>query len=75
MFLDYREQLDLRVARTFRFDRYRIQRFADIFNVMNSGTVLRVNQTFGANPATNSWMTPQAIMDGRYIRFGMQLNF
>jgi hypothetical protein len=70
MFLDYRKQLDLRFARNFRFDRYRIQGFADVFNVFNAGTVLRVNQTYG--PA---WLTPQAIMDGRYVRFGMQMSF
>jgi hypothetical protein len=75
LFLDYRKQFDLRAARNFRFDRYRIQPFVDIFNVFNSGTVLRVNQTYGANPATNAWLSPQAIMDGRYFRFGMQMSF
>ena len=39
VFLDYRKQLDMRIARTFRFDRYRMQGFADIFNVLNAGTV------------------------------------
>src|SRR5688500_16475601 len=38
VFLDYQKKLDLRVARNFRLDRYRIQGFADIFNVLNSGT-------------------------------------
>jgi hypothetical protein len=75
VFLDYKKQLDLRLARSFRFDRFRLQGFADIFNVLNAGTVLRVNQTFGANPATNAWMTPLAIMEGRYVRFGMQMSF
>jgi len=75
VFLDYKKQLDMRIARTFRFDRYKIQGFADIFNVLNSGTVLRVNETYGATPATNPWKTPLTIMDGRYIRFGMQMNF
>jgi hypothetical protein len=75
VFLDYRKQLDLRVARNFRFDRYRLQAFADIFNLMNLGTITRVNETFGANPATNAWMTPQAIQDGRYVRFGVQMSF
>ena len=60
VFLDYRKQLDLRVARNFRVDRYRIQGFADIFNVLNSGTVVRVNETYGTNPATNQWNTPLA---------------
>jgi hypothetical protein len=34
-----------------------------------------VNETYGATPATNPWKTPLTIMDGRYIRFGMQMNF
>jgi hypothetical protein len=75
MFLDYRNQFDLRLAKNFRFDRYRIQGFADIFNVLNAGTVTRINETYGSNPATNAWLTPLAIMDGRYLRFGMQMSF
>ncbi len=46
-----------------------------MFNVLNAGTVLRVNETFGANPATNAWRNPLTIMDGRYLRFGLQMNF
>ena len=75
MFLPYQRKLDLRFGRNFRFDRYRIQGFADIFNVLNAGTVVRVNETYGSNPATNAWMTPTAIMEGRYVRFGMQMSF
>jgi len=76
VFLDTRKQLDLRLGRTFRFgNRTRIQGFADFFNILNAGTVTRVNETFGANPATNAWMRPTAIMDARYVRFGMQMSF
>lgn len=75
VFLDYQKKLDLRVARNFRFDRYRIQGFADIFNVLNAGTVVRVNETYGANPATNAWLTPTALMEARYVRFGLQMSF
>ena len=75
VFLDYQNRLDLRVGKTFRFGQTRIQGFADIFNVFNAGTALTVNQTYGAVAATNAWMTPTTIMDGRYVRFGMQLNF
>ena len=46
MFLDYQNRLDLRVGKTFRFDRTKIQGFADVFNVFNAGTVLTVNQTY-----------------------------
>ena len=75
VFLDYRKQLDLRLARTFRFGSRRIQGFTDIFNALNAGTVLRVNETFGATPATNAWLTPLTIMDARYVRFGVQMSF
>jgi hypothetical protein len=75
VFLDYRKQLDLRLTKGFRLDRYRLQVFADLFNALNAGTVIRVNTTFGANPATNAWLRPLTIMDGRYVRFGMQMNF
>jgi hypothetical protein len=70
MFLDYRKQLDLRIAKTVRFDRYRIQGFMDVFNLLNAGTVTRVNETYGA-----AWLTPTALMDARYVRFGMQMSF
>lgn len=75
VFLDYQNRLDLRLGKTFRFSQTKIQGFADIFNVLNAGTVLTVNQTYGAVAATNAWMTPTTIMDGRYIRFGVQMNF
>jgi hypothetical protein len=75
VFLDYRKQLDLRIARNFRLGSRRIQGFADIFNALNAGTVLRVNETYGANPATNAWLTPLTIMDARYVRFGIQMSF
>jgi hypothetical protein len=74
VFLDYQNRMDLRVGKTFKFDRTKLQGFMDVFNVFNAGTALSVNQTYAAS-GTNSWMNPTTIMDGRYLRFGMQLNF
>jgi hypothetical protein len=75
MFLDDIRQLDMRIARTFRVARYRIQGLVDIYNVLNAGTVTTVNQTFGSNPATNAWLRPTSIMNARYVRLGVQVNF
>lgn len=76
VFLDRFNQLDLRLGRTFRIgSRTRIQGFADFFNVLNAGTVTRVNETYSATAAANTWMRPTAIMDARYVRFGMQMSF
>jgi hypothetical protein len=74
MFLDYQKNLNLRLARSFRVNRTRIQGFADIFNLLNAGTVVRVNETYAAT-GTNAWMTPTAIMEARYVRFGVQMSF
>jgi hypothetical protein len=75
VFLDYKNELDVRVGRTFRFGRTRAQAFIDLFNVLNAGTALSVNETYSSNPATNVWMTPLTIMSGRFARFGVQVNF
>src|SRR5262249_41022496 len=74
VFLDYQNRLDLRLGKTFRFDRAKFQGFADIFNVFNAGTALTVNQTY-APAGTHAWLTPTTIRDGRYVRFGLQMNF
>jgi hypothetical protein len=75
LFLDTVNRVDARFTKTFRVDRFRIQGFADVFNLLNAGTVTRVNTTYGAVAATNAWLTPLAIMDGRYVRFGTQMSF
>ena len=46
----------------------------DIFNLFNLGTVTNVNQTYAAT-GTNSWQTPTSIIEGRFARFGLQMNF
>jgi hypothetical protein len=75
IFLPYQNRVDLRLGKTFRFNTVKIQGFADVFNVLNAGTVLTVNQTYGAVAASNAWFAPLTIMDGRYVRFGLQMNF
>ena len=75
LFLDTVNRLDMRFGKTFRFSNVKIQGFADVFNVLNAGTVLSINQTYGAVPSSNAWNAPLTIMDGRYVRFGLQMNF
>ena len=74
VFLDYQNRLDMRIGKTFRVDRLKLQGFMDVFNVFNSGTVVRVNETYAAS-GTNLWLTPQGILDGRFARFGLQMSF
>ncbi|MGQ0736962.1 MAG: TonB-dependent receptor [Acidobacteriota bacterium] len=75
MLRDYINNLDVRITRTFRLGRYRLQGLVDIYNLLNAGTVTTLSQTYGSNPATNLWSRPQALQTARYVRFGAQLNF
>jgi hypothetical protein len=74
LYLDTPHRFDLRLGKTVRLDRYKILAFMDVFNVFNIGTVTTVNQTYAAT-GTNLWMTPTSIVEGRYARFGLQMNF
>ncbi len=74
LYLDTPHRFDMRLGKKFRLNRNTIQGFMDIFNVFNIGTVTTVNQTFAAT-GTNLWMTPTSIVEGRFIRFGVQMSF
>jgi hypothetical protein len=63
-------QLDLRMSKIFRMGPNRVQLNFDLANLLNSNDVLGVSTTYG--PA---WQTPQAIMDPRLFKFGVQYDF
>ena len=63
-----------RLGKNVRWGRFRIQGYVDFFNVLNAGTVTTVNTTYAAT-GTNAWLNPTAILTGRTIRFGTQMDF
>ena len=48
----------------------RAQPQVDVFNLFNSSTITSVNQNYGV-----SWLRPQAVLEPRYWRVGMQVDF
>jgi hypothetical protein len=42
----------------------------DLYNALNTGAVLTLNNTYGV-----PWLTPQSILTARYLRFGVQFDF
>ena len=75
VFLDYQNRLDLRARQDVQVRPH--ARFRASWTSSTCSTRARrsrVNQTYAAS-GTNLWMSPTTIMDGRYLRFGMQLNF
>ena len=63
-------QLDVRLTKIIRIGRYRLEGQFDVYNAFNASPILSVNNTYG--PA---WLRPIQILDGRIVKFGMELNF
>jgi hypothetical protein len=62
-------QVDLRIAKIFRFGQRRVSAALDIFNALNADTVLSENPNFGA------FRRPTSIVLARYLRIGATLDF
>jgi len=72
VFLERVNLLDLRLAKTLRFNRFRTTFMADIYNLTNSSTPLNVNETFVPG---GQWQTPIFIPTARFLKLGFQLDF
>jgi hypothetical protein len=75
-FLDDRiNQLDARVTKIFRVGGVRIQGNLDIYNLLNTSTVVGVNNTYTLANAGATWLQPSQILDARLVKFSAQLDF
>lgn len=64
-------QLDLRVSKIVKLGEHiRTQTNIDLYNALNSSAVLAAINTYGA-----SWLKPTQILDGRLLKFSVQVNF
>jgi hypothetical protein len=70
-FAPRRNNIDLRVAKIFRYGRTRTQVGVDVYNLTNTDVVTDFNQTFTAT----SWLTPTSIQPARYMKLSAQVDF
>ena len=63
-------QLDVRLARNFRMGDTQIQPQFDLYNLFNDNTVLTENHTYGSR-----WGQPTSILQGRTLKFAVQVDF
>jgi hypothetical protein len=70
MYGDRFNQVDARVTKIIRFGRSSLRGMVDVYNVFNSGAVLAVNNTFGPR-----WQQPLTVLSGRFVKFGVQVDF
>jgi hypothetical protein len=69
MYGDRSNQLQLRLAKVLRFGGRRATASVDIYNVLNSNTVLLVSPAFG------TWQRPQSIPNPRWAKIVLQYDF
>jgi hypothetical protein len=64
-------RLDVRVAKSLRVgQRARIQGNIDLYNALNSGSILAVTNAFGAR-----WLVPTLVLEPRILQFSAQVTF
>lgn len=62
--------LDLRIAKSFQVQRYKLEAILDIFNVVNVNTILSINGNTGSQ-----FGAPLGILGPRVVRLGARLSF
>jgi len=60
-------QLDFKVARTFRFNRFQVLPTFEVFNINNSDAIISYITT---NDLSTSYLAPNSIMQGRMYGLG-----
>lgn len=63
-------QLDLRLSKTLKLGRARIQGNLDLYNALNSSSILSIVTTYGPR-----WRRPLSILDARLLQLSGQLSF
>jgi hypothetical protein len=68
--------LDMRVAKIVRIRDVRANIGVDFYNLTNANTHSTVDATYSADPTLASrWLRPTAVLQPRFVRFNVQLDF
>lgn len=74
LFLDPLNQFDMRLSRRFTIGRFRLRADANLYNVFNNDFVNSVNTNFSTT-ASNAFMRPTNVLQGRLFKVGGQVEF
>ena len=69
MYAERANQVDLRFGKVIRFGSNRAAFNVDLYNAFNSSAVITLNNNFA------TWQRPQAILQARFAKLGVQLDF
>jgi hypothetical protein len=70
----YLHQLDLRLSKRFTLGRFHLRGDANLYNVFNSDFINSYNTTFSTT-ASNQFLRPTGVLQGRLFKVGGQLEF
>jgi hypothetical protein len=71
---DRRNQLDLRMGKTFKIQQLRTGVNFEIYNLFNTNAVLTENTTY-RDATISGWRIPTSIAPPRFMKFSLQLDF
>jgi hypothetical protein len=63
-------QTDIRLSKSFKVGKAKLQGMFDVYNLMNSSAVLQNNVNWGS-----TWLQPIVVLNGRLAKVGAQLEF
>jgi hypothetical protein len=78
LFGDRINQMDVRAGKIFTFGKTKIQANVDLYNLFNASAVVNYNSTYGtfaSATAGSIFRQPTQILDGRLVKFSLQLDF
>jgi hypothetical protein len=67
--------LDMRFAKIFRFNRARANVGLDLYNLFNANTPTAYEGTYTYNNVNNRWFNPTTVVNPRFMRFSVQFDF
>jgi len=68
--------LDMRIAKVVRIKRTRANIGVDFYNLTNANTATTVDQSYSADPTLSArWLRPTAVLQPRFMRFNVQVDF
>jgi len=67
--------MDLRLAKVLKFGRTRTNVGFDLYNLFNANTGTAYNQTYDLSTNGAAWLRPTAILNPRFVRFNVTLDF
>ncbi|HET9833061.1 MAG TPA: hypothetical protein VFP91_15170, partial [Vicinamibacterales bacterium] len=65
-------ELDLRFAKVLRFGRTRTNVGFDVYNLLNANPVLTYNAAFIPN---GNWLVPTSVLQARFVKIGVSVDF